>query len=198
MKQTTCAPRRSSFIPIAEYKAQKREGTSVRRIRNKNPFFHLGFSELHYDFVKDSKAVQFCQIYRKGKNWQATHGGLYDSIFYPMAKAITNSKQKALRLNNSSDWRYFWFIFPVVVVSGDIYYVDSTAASPVPELRGHVTFKRQIQSEKLNGIFTVDFVRQDQIEAFVSDCLKPLASKAADLANNQPNYVFRKEIPWED
>ena len=184
--------------PIAEYEAKEEKGTIGRLTRYKSPFFHLGLDKLHYDFVKKEKAVQFCRIYRKGKNWQADHGGLYDSIFYPIAKALTNSKQRELKYNRSGDWRCFWFIFPLVIVSSDIYYLDSTKVHPVPVRRAHVTFKRQIQSARLNGIFAVDFVRQDQIEAFVSDCLNPLASKAADLVTNNADFVLRKEIPWEE
>lgn len=185
-------------FPLERYEAQEEQGTVGRRIRYKSPFFHLGFKELHYDYARDMKAVQFCRIFRKGKNWQANHGGLYDSIFYPMAKAVTSSKQIRLDFNRSGDWRNFWFIFPMVVVSGDIYYVDSTTSHPVPVSSGHVTFKRQIQSEKLNGIFAVDFVRQNQIEAFVSDCLNPLASKAADLVLNHADFVLKRNIPWEE
>lgn len=185
-------------FPLESYEAQEESGTVGRRTHYKSPFFHLGFNELHHDYAKDMKAVQFCRIYRKGKNWQANHGGLYDSIFYPMAKAVTSSKQTQLSFNRSPDWRCFWFIFPMVIVSGDIYYVDSTKHRPAPESRGHVTFKRQIQSEKLNGIFAVEFVRQDQIEAFVSECLNPLASKAADLVINHADFVLKKNIPWEE
>lgn len=191
------APQEYVF-PLESYEAQEEPGTIRRRTSYKSPFFHLGFDKVHYDYAKDMKAVQFCRIYRKGKEWQANHGGLYDSIFYPIAKAVTSSKQEQVDFNRSSDWGCFWFIFPMVIVSGDIYYVDSTIPNPVPESRGHVNFKRQIQSEKLNGVFAVDFVRQDQIGAFVSDCLNPLASKVADLVTDHANFVWKRSIPWEE
>ena len=59
-----------------------------------DPFFRLGFDQIHYDFVRPWKAVQFCRIDKSTKNWSANHGGIYDSIFYPMAKSHHVSKEK--------------------------------------------------------------------------------------------------------
>ena len=185
------------IFPIAKYSANE-SGDLPRRIGEIDAFFHLGFDGMHYDFVKETKAVQFCRIDRKGKNWQANHGGLYNSIFYPMAKALTPKRHEKLRINGSGGWRYFWLFIPMVVISGDIFYVDSMRAVPVTQAKSHVTFKREIQSGQLNGIFTVDFVRQNQLEAFVSDCLDPLVAKAADLITNHADFVLKQDISWEE
>ena len=190
-------PPHELVYPIRNYEGTEPIDTLPRTTRFKDPFFHLGFSQLHYDFIKDTKAVQFCRILRKGKKWHAEHGGLYDSIFYPMAKALTLSKQEQMNFNRSNEWRCFWFIFPVVAVSCDIFYVDSKEALPMPEPTGHVTFRRQIQSEALSGDFAIDFVRQEEIETYVAECVNPLAARATDLVMNQANFVLRKEIPWE-
>jgi len=68
----------------------------------------------------------------------------------------------------------------------------------VPQGIDYVTFKREIRSKKLNGIFTVEFVRQNQLEAFVSDCLDPLVSRMTDLITNRADFVLRESIPWEE
>ncbi|MCY4353270.1 MAG: hypothetical protein OXC09_00545 [Truepera sp.] len=151
---------------------------------------------MHYDFAAEVKANQFCQIDGRGK---ANHGGLYDSIFYPMAKALMARKREipTPTYTRPGDWRYFWFFVPMVVTSGDIYYVDSTATDPEPQERDYVTFKREIRSEKLKGTFTIDFIRQDRLERFFSDCLQPLVSRMADLTMNNADFVLKQGISWE-
>ena len=190
------APQELVF-PIAKYRAQKEIGENRNQIMEKEAFFHLGFDQVHYDFVGDMKAVQFCRIDRKGKNWQANHGGLYDSIFYPMAKALTAQKREIRMGTRPGEWRYFRFFVPMVVTSGNIFFVDSTEADPKPQERNYVTFKREIRAEKLKGTFVVDFIRQSQLERFLSECLQPLVSKLTDLTMNNADSVLKQDIPWE-
>ena len=159
--------------------------------RDEEAFFHWGFDLVHYGFASRMKAVQFCRIDRKGKTWHANHGGLYDSIFYPMAKALAARKREIMKDHGGSKWRYFWFFVPVVVTSGDILFVDSTATEPILEARNYITFRRDIQSEKLKGTFAVDFVRQSQIEEYFAKCLQPLVDKMIYLTTNDPNSALK-------
>ena len=130
-------PPQELVFPVANYEARKKTGEGGFQVREKPAFFHLGFDKVHHDFTRDTKAVQFCRIDRtKGKSWHANHGGLYDSIFYPMAKAFTARKREITMDNHRSrEWRYFWLFVPMVIVSGDIFYVDSMEADPVPRGR---------------------------------------------------------------
>ena len=162
---------------------------------NKRAFFDLGFEQVHYGFASETKAVQFCRIDRKGKKWHANHGGLYDSTFYPIAKALAVRKRGISSDYRRSEWRYFWFFVPVVITSGDIFYVDSTSSEPVPEERNYVTFRRDIQSEKLKGTFSVDFVRQSQLERFFAECLQPILDRMLYLTMDDPISVLGRDIP---
>ena len=130
-------------LPIAKYTAW---ASNASRRKEKDAFFHLGFDKVHHDFARDTKAVQFCRIDRKGKSWHANHSGLYDSIFYPLAKAFIAQKGDIPIATRPNDWRFFWLLVPMVITSGDIFYVDSMEADPVPEEIDHVTFKREIRS----------------------------------------------------
>lgn len=188
-------PPQELVFPIAKYEARNPQGPGLQQ---KDAFFHLSFDKVHHDFERDTKAVQFCRISPKKPRWEVNHGGLYDSIFYPMAKAFTGQKEDIPIATRPGDWRYFWLLVPMVITSGDIFYVDSMEAEPVPQKVNHVTFKREIRSGKLDGIFTVEFVRQNQFEAFVSDCLDPLAYRMTDLTTNHADFVLRRNIQWEE
>ena len=182
-------------FPISEYQANKALGKNRGLMKKIKPFFHLGFDKKHYDFNRSHKAVQFCRIDRKGKTWTANHGGLYDALFYPLAKAITIRKKDILP-RRCQQSRNFWLLVPVVVVSGDICIVDSDQSDPRPEIVNYLTFQREIRSGNINGRFAVDFVRQQYLADFVNNCLQPLISRMSALVNDEAELVLNKEYPW--
>ena len=57
-------PPQELVLPIAKYTAW---ASNASRRKEKDAFFHLGFDKVHHDFARDTKAVQFCRIDRKGK-----------------------------------------------------------------------------------------------------------------------------------
>lgn len=169
---------------------QKGTAKNVATFHLADPFFHLGFDKVHPDFKSKTKVVQFCRINRKEKGWQANHDGLYDSIFYPMAKAFTARKREVNVRNSPSGDDFFCLFVPMVIINGDIFYVDSMAADPEPQERSYVTFKREIKSEKLDGVYNVVFVNQKHLEQFISDRLGPLVDRMADLTMNHADFVL--------
>ncbi len=191
-------PPQELVCPVTAYSApQKGPDKNVVTIHPKEAFFHLDFDKVHYDFVSETKAVQFCRVDRKGKGWHANHGGLYDSIFYPMAKAFTALKREVLTDGGRGSWRHFWLFVPMVIISGDILYVDSMETDPLPQERSDVTFKREIKSEKLDGVYTVAFVNQKNLERFICDRLGPLVNRMADLTTNYADFVLEQNITGE-
>lgn len=161
-------------------------------------FFHLGFDEIYYGFATDTKAVQFCRIDRKGKSWHANHDGLYNSIFYPIAKVVTDIKND-VALNSfysimKGKPRNFHFIIPMVITSGKIFYINSTDENLYPQPQKYVTFKREIKSDKLEGTFSVVFVRQDKLIDFIYECICPLVNKSQDLISSDREYLLRQNI----
>ena len=151
---------------------------------DKEAFFRWGFDLVHYGFPSNMKAVQFCRIDRKGKSWHANHGGLYDSIFYPLAKALAVRKGEITKDHSRGKWRYFWFLIPLVVTNSDIFLIDSTVKEPALEAKDHISFVRDIQSGNLKGSFTVDFVRQSKVEEYYDRCLQPVVDKMTHFTNN--------------
>lgn len=88
------------------YKMMKEPGNARSSYRETDGFFHLGFHKIHYRHRLSTKAVQFCRIDRKGSGWHANHGGLYDAVFYPMAKAVTARLAEIPRGRGPDDWKY--------------------------------------------------------------------------------------------
>lgn len=167
-------------------------------IRETDGFFHLGFNKTHYSHRLSAKAVQFCRIDRKGNSWHANHGGLYDAIFYPMAKAVNARVAEIPKGSRPNEWKYIWLLFPIIVTSGDLLVVDSAKSNSFPEPEEWVGFSRELKSGKLNGTYTIDFVRQAQLEKFIYECIDPLAELARELVESKSDSLLRAECPWQD
>ncbi len=184
-------PPEEFVFPVPDYQVDRRDGNYYEKA-----FFYLGLDKVHPDFTEKTKTVQFCRIDRKGKDWHANHDGLYDSIFYPMAKALTARKSEISSRGTRpyEEWCNLWLFVPVVIVSGAILYVDSMESDPVPQARDVVTFKREIQSGKLSGIYAVTFVRQPYLEQFISGHLEPLIDEMAYLTTNRADFVLSRSI----
>jgi len=184
------------YFPVEEYQARKQLLNNQTQIKYKTPFEHLGLDKVHYRSTDKQKVVQFCRIDRSGKTWRADHGGLYDSLFFPMAKALISRRADLPHLRKSTEWRYLWFFIPLVVLNGPILYIDSTKKPTVAEKRSHASFSRQIRSSTLKDKFTLDFVQLDALENFHSDCIEPLQARMKDLVEKEIDFMLQDQIEW--
>ena len=188
---------REIVFPIGEYEMQKKLDGNRSQVRKINAFFHLGFDKIHYGHLRSHKAVQFCRMERYKSSWKANHGGLYDSVFFPIAKAI-NARRAEVLPQAREHWRHFWIIVPMVVVSGDMYSVDPSQRPLEPQRADFVSFNRDVRSGTLNGRFTIEFVSQDAIQKFVTVCVEPLIKRVSELTMNEADFVLNRNIPWVD
>jgi hypothetical protein len=186
------------FVFPFRYEMKKDLGGGRGLSREVPAFRHLGFDKVYVEHQNAWKAVQFCRIDRKGGGWHANHGGLYDAIFYPMAKAIVARMKEVPRATRRDEWHYFWFFFPLVVTSGELFLINSAAETPTPSPVDHVTFKRELKSGKLSGSFMLTFVRQQALDAFVKTVVEPIGALAADLIVNQRDFLKKTDLAWKD
>lgn len=163
--------------------------TDNRMYQPNNPFFQLGFHRIHHGTIAPNKAVQFCRINRKNGTWDANHGGLFNSMFYPLAKALTARKKEFASEQSRMPWRDFWCFVPIVVTSGQIYYVDATDPEPSPQERDFVSFQRDIKSGDLQGVFAVDFVRQNRLAQFFGECIQPIVDRMTELTMGPSDFA---------
>jgi|GEM_PF-768052 len=186
------------FMFPYQYRMRKDLGGGKGLSRNIAAFDYLGFDKIYAERQKVWKAVQFCRIDRKGGGWHANHGGLYDSIFYPMAKAITARKREVPRSTRPDEWKYFWFFFPLVVTSGDLFLINSAEALPSPIPMEHIAFQRELKSGKLSGSFMLTFVRESAVKAYLASVVDPIAALASDLINNRLEFLKKTDVAWSD
>ncbi len=154
---------------------------------------HLDLAPHHYYSQQDWKAVQFCRVCRSGKRWELNHGGVYDSLIFPLVKDLIAQKQLYKKHGLSQVHLYF----PMVVLSCPIYLVDTRAKDPKPEEVSHVTLTRHINSKTVSGQFMIDFVSQSGIEDFVKGKAMPFVDHLASIATDDPLRITQKRIAPE-
>jgi len=188
----------SRFVYPAKFEMKQDLGSGRSRSREKEAFFHLGFDTVHPEYSLDWKAVQFCRIDRKSGGWHANHGGLYDAIFYPLAKAVTARWNDIPKNQRPDEWRYFWFLLPVVVTAGELLVVHSHEAVPTPVSVQTVHFKRELRSGKIAGVYGIDFVRQSHLQAFMREHVDRLAARASEFVTDNVRMLLETSLPWEE
>jgi hypothetical protein len=188
----------SLHFPIEEYEGRKELGGGRAQLQIHKAFKELGFNSIHHFHKKENKAVQFCRIDRNGKNWSANHSGLYDSIFYPLLKALRAEQEASKPRHGADEYRYARFFFPIVVVRGKLYEIDSTAENRTPIEVPHVPFVREMKANGIEGRFLVDFVNEDHLEQFVDEVVKANMTKMIEIYENDVEQLLKKGRPWRD
>jgi len=155
-------------------------------------FFYLRLDKYHYYYQDQLKAVQFCRILRKGKGWEANHAGIYNSIFYSIVKALEARKREVTpEFSSVDEWHQVWFFFPIVVLDGEIYSINSTSPDPKPDQVDHVTFVREVRSPSITGRYVVDFVTRQGLVDFLTDKALVLASRLAAIMDGDAQLLLK-------
>lgn len=121
----------------------------------------------HFPFHKNStKAVQFCKIVRKGKDWLAMHEGIYDGLIIPIVKSLEHWKTYD---KHKTEWKSYTIYFPLIVLNSEIYSINSKQSPIKIDKVNNVSFIREIHSKTLKDTYLVDFVNKQGLENFIKD-----------------------------
>lgn len=189
---------RELIFPIRSYRHSKLISHNQSTVLEKSAFLTLGLDREHYYFQNHHKSVQFCRIDRKGSGWQANHGGIFDSILFPLIKAFEVRRKTMRPREFANEWFNIFLLVPTVVIRGDLFAIDSTVKDPIPETIRHVTMMREIKSNKFSGKYLIEFVTEDEIENFIHHKIEALAA-AVQRAVYQDVAGFKNpKRPWID
>lgn len=134
--------------------------------------------------------TQMTRLDRK-KTWLADNRGIFTSLVYPLAKAVTHFSST---LNRSSyvmhrpgqEWATVEFCYPIVVTSGSLFKVDASRSDIEAVETPWATMSREIKSTKVDGQFNIDIVTSDALEKYLDQRLNVFASGVAAIAENDP------------
>ncbi len=135
-------------------------------------------------------ATQMTRLDRK-KTWLADNRGIFGSLVYPLAKAVTYFRSQANRSSYvhhrvCQEWASITFYYPVIVTSAVLYAVDTSAddigAVEVP----WATMTREIKASKIDGQFNIDVVTYESLPQYLDERVNRFCTDVAALAAADP------------
>lgn len=141
--------------------------------------------------------TQMTRLDRK-KAWLADNRGIFTSLVYPLAKAVTHFGSTLNRGSHvmhrpGQEWATVEFCYPIVVTSGLLFMVDASRSEVEAVETPWVTMSREIKSTKVDGQFNIDIVTSDALEQFLDQRVNVFASAVAAIAERDPQRFITHE-----
>jgi len=140
----------------------------------------LGLGDCHHFYKATRIARQYCRIKeaKVGRNTQsiADHGDLHtdiDSLIKAVNADILGYKPKPEYLRdvqlskNEEDGINLNFIYPVVILSGELYECRQTKKETTIKPSNHIVYVRTVESRLLKGEFFIDFIRESYLGRYL-------------------------------
>lgn len=205
----TRAPRRRHRPPeevlITHHSRKEEYREGGRTLTRTIPTFDdVGLRDAYWGTNSSQVAVHVSRLDQKGGTWNANNSGVFDSLTWPLAKALRAFKKPFRNKNGGfdpkSDASYVMFFIPVVVVASKLYAVDGMSADPAAVEVDHIRFERELKAKNFQGHFGIDFVQRDGLARFISETVDPFGADLADLINADPDlFVPAEKWPmWSD
>ncbi|MGY5129919.1 hypothetical protein [Streptomyces nigrescens] len=157
----------------------------------------LGFHRVpHSPNLDDKKGVQMVRMQLNGKKWQADNSSIFDSLTVPLMKAVEAFRPPPAPYASDQRPRYACLnlCFPVVVTSGELYYVDGESENPSTEAVDWVTVERGIEMATLSGVFNMDVVTYPALTRYLKDRVLPFCEEVAAEVAKDPERLLTTEL----
>ncbi|MFP8887849.1 hypothetical protein [Streptomyces mangrovi] len=133
---------------------------------------------------------QLTRLERK-KAWLADNRGIFTSLVYPLAKAVTYQRSQSNRSSYvmhrpGQDWATIDFYYPLIVTSAPLFFVDATAANIEAVEVPWVRVKREIKSAKVDGLFRIDVVTSESLARYLDKRVNDFCSAVTEVVESDP------------
>ncbi len=143
----------------------------------------LDLGKKHHFYTIPRIARQYCRIKTTGSGksavYTADHGDLHsdvESLIKAVNAAILEQEPDATYLKevasrtgvDADDGINLNFIYPMVIVAGDLYECRQSKAGVRIDECNHAVFIREIKSRVIKGEFCIDFVRESYVKSYLS------------------------------
>lgn len=220
-----CKQSRNPYVLIGKSHAQRRTGPPLfehhfrfpsviykkepigpdqTRSRAASIVDYLGLADLPGSPYADTfTASQMTRLDRDKQGFTAVNSGIFTSLVYPLAKAVTyqrktlsngfNSIQHTLTGPRVSIHLYF----PVVVTSAPLYTVNVDEEGYVPCQVPWAAMRRQIRSKTIDGSFRIEVVNQDHLDEWLTTRVRTFTDALAEMAEKDPaRFVTPEDLTF--
>ncbi len=146
-----------------------------------SPWFGLGLDDIDGSPSRDIfRASQFVHLERKGARWEAKNDGIFNSVVFPLAKALEaawpSSRQRGrpwattgAGARGPNDADQIVLRFPLVLTAAPLFTVDTTDGEPVVKEVPWATTMRSLKSKSTTGQFRIDVVNASAFQQYMTD-----------------------------
>jgi len=132
------------------------------------------------------------------RTWLANNRGIFTSLVYPLAKALTYLRSQSNRSGYAihkpgQEWASVDFYYPLVVTSAPLFTVDVSTQDLVAVEAPWATMTREIKSAKIDGQFNIDIVSSASLQKYLDERVNLFASSVAALAEENPKRFVTHE-----
>lgn len=127
---------------------------------------YLKLSEFSHRYKLANTSSQFCMICRKGNEWEAQHGPVYNGMILPLIKCLSSEK-KSYRKSIPKNYIHLEIIYPIVVVDSALYLMNSETNEM--KRKKWILFYRQYESKKVKLSAMIDFVQCKHINTYLKE-----------------------------
>ena len=167
---------------ITYHSREEREVRGGETYILRRPMFDkLGLRGEYWGTAEAVRAVHVSRLDRKGSAWSAVNTGVFDSLTWPMAKALRAFKSPIRNPNRGfdakRDWSHVALFVPMVVSASRLFVADGTQLHPTVAEMPFVRFQREFKAKSFQGVFGLDFVQRDSLTSFVRDVVDAFGSE---------------------
>ncbi|MDC8982169.1 hypothetical protein PR370_06055 [Mycobacterium marinum] len=145
------------------------------------------------------RATQLTRLDLHNKKWSASNAGIFNSLVYPLAKAVRadqktqgsgHRREKWLKSEpkgtNRTGYVGYRVRFPVVLISCPLHVIDASATQPVVTPSKWVRVQRHLESQSLTGVFEFDIVTRDFFVEYVETVVHGFMTELASTVHADP------------
>ncbi|MFC8431604.1 hypothetical protein [Streptomyces sp. NPDC057253] len=183
-------------LPVESVKYETTGGDGRVRFMRKSTWSWLGLHDLPHGPGRDGrKGMQLVRMHMKSGEWNADNASIFDSLTLPLVKAVEAFRPIRDLSNSVPSFAHMHLCFPIVVTSGELFYVDAHADDPSAESVEWVSIERDIDMVGVTGKFSMDVVSYSSFSSYLNDRVVKFAEEVAAVVGNDPEKIRTREIP---
>lgn len=141
--------------------------------------------------------TQMTRLDRK-KTWLADNRGIFTSLVYPLAKALTYFRSQSNKSSHvvhkpGRGWASIDFYYPLIVTSAPLFVVDATKADIEAVEVPWATMTREIRSSRVDGQFNIDIVTSSSLSTYLDERVNIFGNAVARIAESDPARFIAHE-----
>ncbi|WEH40594.1 hypothetical protein [Streptomyces sp. AM 2-1-1] len=154
----------------------------------------LGFHELPGSPNLDiRKGLQLIRMNLRGKEWVADNSSIFESLTLPLMKAVEAFRPQRDR-NPEPKSAHLCLSFPIVVTSGELFYVNGESETPISERTDWVSLERDVDMRSMKGLFNLDVVAFPALERYLQERVLLFSEAVVAKISQEPEKLKKREL----